>query len=69
MNDGDIKVISNKFKWKYLRRGKVNLLVYGEFLADPTLSKSKKIILQDFGQTAFFKSIIFYFLNKNEIKT
>ena len=27
MNDGDIKVIANKFLWKYLRQGKVNLRV------------------------------------------
>ena len=29
MNDGYIKGIANIFYWKYLRQGKVNLLVYG----------------------------------------
>ena len=33
---------------------------------DPTLSKNKKIILQNFGQVAFFKSIIFCFLKKKK---
>ena len=28
VNDGNIKVIANKFWWKYLRQDKVNLLVY-----------------------------------------
>ena len=35
---------------------------------DPTLSKNKKIILQNFGQVAFFKSIIFCFLKKKKRK-
>ena len=35
---------------------------------DPTLSKNKKIILQNFGQVAFFKSIIFCFLKKKKKK-
>ena len=35
---------------------------------DPTLSKSKKIILQNVDQLAFFQSIIFCFLKKKEIK-
>ena len=35
---------------------------------DPTLSKNKKIILQNFGQVAFFKSIIFCFLKKKKEK-
>ena len=29
VNDGDIKVIANKFQWKYLSQDIVNLLVYG----------------------------------------
>ena len=33
---------------------------------DPTLSKNKKIILQNFGQVAFFKSIILCFLKKKK---
>ena len=32
---------------------------------DPSLRKNKKIILQNFGLLAFFKSIIFCFLKKN----
>ena len=35
---------------------------------EPTLSKNKKIILQNFGQLAFFESIIFCFFRKKEIK-
>ena len=35
---------------------------------DPTLCKNKKIILQNFGQLTFSKSIIFCFLKKKDIK-
>ena len=36
---------------------------------DPTLSKNKKIILQNLGQLAFFKSIFFWFsLKKKQTK-
>ena len=28
INDGDIKFIANKFRWKYVRQDKVHLLVY-----------------------------------------
>ena len=35
---------------------------------NPTLNKNKKIILQNFGQPAFFKSIVFFILKKKEIK-
>ena len=52
LNDGDIKVISNKFQWKYFRQDKVNLLVYGDY--QPYFKQKQKIILQNFGQLAFF---------------
>ena len=39
VNDGDIKVIGNKFRWKYLRQDIINLLVYGIKVG---LSKNKK---------------------------
>ena len=35
---------------------------------DPTLSKNKKIILQNFVQVAFFKYIIFCLLKKKKKK-
>ena len=37
-------------------------------LTDHILSKNKKVILQNFGQLAFLKSIIFLYLKKKEIK-
>ena len=52
LNDGDIKVISNKFQWKYFRQDKVNLLVDGDYR--PYFKQKQKIILQNFGQLAFF---------------
>ena len=48
----------------FLRRDQVNLLVYQP--TDPIFNKNKKIILQNFGQLAFFKSIIFCLLKKNK---
>ena len=66
MNDGDIKVVQNKFYWKYFRQNKVNLLVYES--DRPYFKQNKKPILQNFTLLAFFKSITFYFLKKKEIK-
>ena len=66
MNDGDIKVTANKLYWKYLRQDKLNFLVYK---ANRRYFKQKeKNDITKFGQLAFFKSIIFYFMKKKEIK-
>ena len=43
LNDGDIKVIANKFRWRYLKQDQLNLLSTSP--ADATLSKNKKMIL------------------------
>ena len=66
MNDREIKVMANKFSWEYLRQNK--LICWSTGPTDPTLSKNKTMILQNFGQLAFFKSVIFCFLKKKEIK-
>ena len=48
VNDGDIKVIANKFNRS--TQGKTKLISWSAGPTDPTLSKNKKIILQNFGQ-------------------
>ena len=64
VNDGDLKVIANKFWWKYLRPDVLSqekLISWSMGSTNSTLSKSKKIILQNVGLLTFFKSIIFGF--------
>ena len=52
-----------------MQLGETKLICWSTGPTNPILSKSKKIILQNFDQLAFFKYIIFCFLNKkNEIK-
>ena len=51
MNDREIKVMANKFSWEYLRQNK--LICWSTVPTDPTLSKNKTMILQNFGQLAF----------------
>ena len=60
MNDGDIKVIANKFYWEYVRQDIVSLLVYGP---DRSYFKQKNNITKCW-RTAFF----FYFLKKKEMQ-
>ena len=52
MNDGDIKVIQNKFYWKYFRQNKVNLLVYES--DRPYFKQKQKINITKFYFTGFF---------------
>ena len=60
VNDGDIKVIANKFNRS--TQGKTKLISWSAGPTDPTLSKNKKIILQNFGQLAFvFNLLVFAF--------
>ena len=49
--------------------GETKLICWSTGPTDPILSKNKKLILQNFVQLAFFKSIIFCFLKKNKNKT
>ena len=51
VNDGNMKVIANKFLWKYLRQNKVNLLVYG---SDRPYFKKQKSNITNFLPTGFF---------------
>ena len=59
VNDGDIKVIANKFDI-------VNLLVYGP--DRPYFKQKKKNNITNCWPTGVFLSIIFCFLKKKEIK-
>ena len=52
VNDSDIKVIANKFKWKYLRQEEVNLLVYGP--EQPLFEQKQKNNIAKFWLTGFF---------------
>ena len=58
VNDSDIKVIANKFEWKYLRQSKVNLLV---FRPDrPYFKQKQKNNIPKFWPAGFF--LIYYFM-------
>ena len=48
--------------------GKTKLICWSTGPLAPTLNENKKIIIQNFGQLDFFKSIIFCFLKKKEVK-
>ena len=48
----ETSIENDQYSRKFLRRDQVNLLVYVP--CDPILSKNKKMILQNFGQLAFF---------------
>ena len=62
-----VKLINEILTNIYL--GKTKLICWSTGPTDPILSKNKKTILQNCGQLAFFKSLIFCFLKKKRNKT
>ena len=61
--------IKDCFKINDIQEGKTKLICWYTGPTEPILNKNRKIILQNFGQPAFFQSIIFYFLKKIGNKT
>ena len=67
MNDGDIKVISNKFYWKYFSQNKVNLLVYES--DRPYFKQKQKTNITKFYSAGIFLIYYFLFLEEKRNKT